>query len=64
MALSLTDVMKFGVHKGEQIEDLIYDYPGYVTWLVEEEVVIFDEEVTRMLEELKIISIVNYYHSF
>ncbi len=55
MQYSLEDVIKFGKHKGEQIEDLIYDEPGYMTWLYEEEVIAFDEEVIRIMEERKII---------
>ena len=53
--LRLTDTMPFGKHKGEQIEDLIYDYPSYLSWLFEESVVVFDEEVLKILEERKVI---------
>lgn len=55
MSLGLTDVMPFGKFKGEQVEDLIYDEPSYMTWLVEEEVTEFDEEVTKIMEERKMI---------
>lgn len=47
----LTDVMPFGKHKGKQIEDLIYDELGYVTWLFEEDEIEFDVEVIKILEE-------------
>ena len=47
--------MPFGKHKGKQVEDLIYDHPGYLTWLFEEEVCEFDEELTKTCEERKII---------
>ncbi len=47
--------MPFGKHKGEQIEDLIYDEPNYMAWLYNEEVVEFDIYVIQELEEKKII---------
>lgn len=53
--LRLTDTMPFGKHKGEQIEDLIYDQPGYMAWLVEEDVVTLDHEVVKILEDRKVI---------
>ncbi len=53
--LRLSDSMPFGKYKGEEIEDLIYDQPGYLAWCVEEEVIIFDEEVIKQLEDKKII---------
>jgi len=53
--LRLSDSMPFGKHKGEEIEDLIYDQPGYLAWCVNEEVVIFDSEVIKQLEDKKII---------
>lgn len=55
MVYGLTDVLKFGKYKGEQIEDLIYDDPGYISWLYEEEVIEFDEDTIRIMEERKII---------
>ena len=53
--LRLSDVMPFGKYNGEQIEDLIYDQPGYMAWCFNEDVVDFDEEVVKQLEEKKII---------
>lgn len=53
--LALTDFMKFGKHKGTQVEDLLYDDPSYVAWLIDEEVCEFDEHVLKLAEELKII---------
>jgi hypothetical protein len=53
--LRLTDVFKFGKYKDGQVEDIIYDDPGYMAWCVNESVVSFDEEVMRQLEEMKII---------
>ncbi len=55
MVYRLTDHISFGKYKGEQIEDLIYDDPGYMAWLYEEEVIAFDEEVIRIMEERKIV---------
>ncbi len=53
--LKLTDFMPFGIHKGEQIEDMLYDHPGYLAWCVENEVIDFDDEVMKQLNERKII---------
>lgn len=55
MELRLTSSMPFGKHKGEQIEDLLYDSPAYMTWLAEETDVEFDVEVIKTMEELKLI---------
>lgn len=55
MALRLSDTMKFGKHKGEEIEDLLYDDPSYLVWLVEEEVVELDSEVIEQMEQRKLI---------
>jgi len=54
-SLRLSDSMPFGKHKGEEIEDLIYDQPGYLAWCVNDEVVEFDSEVIKQLEDRKII---------
>ncbi len=53
--LRLSDSMPFGKHKGQEIEDLIYDEQSYLAWCVNEEIVVFDDEVTKQLEEKKII---------
>lgn len=53
--LGLTDTFPFGKHKGQQVEDLLYDDPQYLTWCVDEEVVEFDEEVLHQMEERKLI---------
>lgn len=53
--LRLSDKMPFGKHKGEEIEDLIYDHPGYMSWLFEEEIVVLDVEVIKQMEDRKII---------
>lgn len=53
--LGLADCMPFGKYQDKQIEDLICDDPLYLQWCVNEEVVKFDEEVTKQLEEMKVI---------
>lgn len=53
--LRLSDIMPFGKHDGKQIEDLIYDEPGYMAWVVNEEVINLDPEVIKILEERKVI---------
>lgn len=54
--LRLSDLIPFGKkHKGDQVEDLIYDDPSYLAWCVNEEVCEFDDEVIKQLEDKKII---------
>lgn len=53
--LSLDDILKFGKHKGEQVEDLIYDEPSYMAWLYQEEVAEFEPETIKLMEERKVI---------
>lgn len=48
---SLESIFCFGKHKGKQVEDMIEDQPGYITWLVSKEVISFDEETYQLLEE-------------
>lgn len=51
----LEDELKFGKFKGEQIEDLLHDQPGYMAWLAEEDIVEFEQEVLDKMTDLKII---------
>jgi len=53
--LELSSLMPFGKYKDEQVEDLIYDQPRYITWCYENEVVSFDVDVIRKLEDRKLI---------
>jgi len=53
--LCMTDDMPLGKHKGEQIEDLIYDHPSYVVWLYEESTVKFDKKVIEFLKLKRLI---------
>lgn len=47
--MNLESILTFGKHKGEQIEDLIEDNPGYVRWLMENTDIVFDNEVYEKL---------------
>lgn len=49
--LSLDDIFTFGKHKSHQVEDVIEDDPMYIRWLVEADVVTFDEEVMQLLSK-------------
>ena len=53
--LGLADTMPFGKHQGEQIEDLLYDDPTYLTWLFDGEMVSFDCEVIKKMGDFKLI---------
>lgn len=53
--LTLEDLMPFGKHKGEQVEDLIDDDPSYLAWLYENDKCEFDADVIRLMEANKII---------
>ena len=47
--LTLEDVLDFGAHRGKQVEDLIEDHPDYISWLIEEGVVGFDNEACELI---------------
>lgn len=53
--LSLTDYLPFGKYKGAQVEDILYDDPGYMAWMYQEQVVQFDEHVIKNMEDRKLI---------
>jgi uncharacterized protein (DUF3820 family) len=53
--LRLTDTMPFGKYKGQEIEDLLYEAPNYLAWCANEEIVQFDEEVIKQMEDRKLI---------
>lgn len=50
-ALGLDDIFAFGKFKGQQVEDVIEDSPGYVRWLCENTDCAFDEEALQSLEK-------------
>lgn len=47
--LGLKDEFTFGKHKGKQVEDVLNDFPNYITWAISEGVVTFDEEAMEMI---------------
>ena len=49
--LGLDSVFIFGKHKGDQVEDVIEDDPGYIEWCCDNEVVIFDEETLELISK-------------
>ena len=53
--LRLSDIMPFGKHEGEEIEDMVIDHPNYMAWVVNEEIIKLDSEVIKLLEKRKII---------
>lgn len=53
--LGLEDMMPFGKHRMCQIEDLVYDEPGYMRWLAEDTDTDLDQEVLDLMVEQKII---------
>ena len=48
---TLESIFMFGKHKGKQVEDMINDQKGYMSWLIDKEVITFDEETYQLLEE-------------
>jgi hypothetical protein len=53
--LSLDSYFTFGKHKGKQVEDVLEDYPRYFSWMHDQNVREFDDELTHLLVERKII---------
>lgn len=51
----LDTIMPFGKHQGSMIEDIIDDDPDYMAWMYENDIVTFDLEVIRKLEDNKVI---------
>lgn len=47
--LTLEDNFPFGKHKGQQVEDVIEDDPGYIAWVVENDVMTFDDETYELI---------------
>lgn len=45
----LEDIFLFGKHKGQQVEDVIVDDPGWVRWVVENDIAEFDEETLERI---------------
>lgn len=49
--MTLESTFKFGSHKGDQLEDVIEDDPQYIGYLVERDIVDFDEETMELLSK-------------
>lgn len=47
--MTLESVFEFGSHEGEQLEDVIEDYPSYIEYLISDDVVTFDEEAMEKI---------------
>ena len=53
--LTLEDEFSFGKHKSEQVEDVIYDDPSYIAWVIEKEIVKFNATAMALIEKRKIV---------
>jgi len=53
--MGLYDTFAFGKHGGKKLEGVVDTYPGYIAWLIKNNVVEFDEEVIELIEELGIL---------
>lgn len=49
--MGLEDIFDFGIHKGKQLEDVIEDHPDYISWLVIEGFIGFDEETIELISK-------------
>ena len=49
--MKLDDMFMFGKHITQQLEDVIEDDPDYIEWLVNNEVVNFDEETLELISK-------------
>lgn len=49
--MSLDDLFTFGKHKGDQLEDVIYDDPDYIAWCCENGVVFFDDDALELISK-------------
>lgn len=50
--LERDDVITFGKHKGETLEDILSEEPSYIVWLSEETDNIIDEDLLSEAENL------------
>lgn len=53
--LTLESEFAFGKHKGQQVEDIIEDFPGYISWLISASVAEFDEEAMELITKKGIV---------
>ncbi len=47
--MGLESTFVFGKHKGAQLEDIIEDDPAYIAYLIDNEIVGFDEEALELI---------------
>jgi len=52
--MTLEDMFTFGKHNRSQLEDVIGDDPDYIRWLIENDVVQFDEEALELISKKRI----------
>lgn len=53
--MNLESIFTFGKHKDGQLEDVIIDDPSYIEWLIENNVVVFDEVALETISKQGII---------
>lgn len=49
--MNLESIFTFGDEVGKQLEDVIIDNPDYIGWLVENDVVTFDEKALELIRK-------------
>ena len=52
--MGLESIFTFGKYKGDQLEDVITDDPGYIEWLSDGNVVLFDAKASLLISQKKI----------
>ena len=53
--MTLETILDFGKYAGNQVEDMIYDQPGYIRWIHEKTDRNFSEEVLELMQSEGII---------
>lgn len=52
--LTLDDEFGFGKHMFDQVEDVVYDDPEYIAWLIEQDVAEFDDKARELIKKRRI----------
>jgi len=52
--MGLESIFTFGKHKNQQVADVIEDDPDYIRWVVENNVIEFDEETLELISKRRI----------
>lgn len=52
--MNLESIFEFGKYRGHQLEDVITDDPGYIEWLIDGDVVLFDAKASLLISQKKI----------